>query len=229
MFNNLRSWAASFVMVGWPKMTQAFNSLFLMGTTMIVLTKGNHQNATERGCVDIDPKCALIQDVVDESQVRFVGYIVQYFTLEQILKVFHPDCISYWFVRHGRLPLLPRILLQKFYRAERMLRLLGRGLHWQHRPGKYGWDHQYVWLHGLLQWRRILWLASYLKKYEIISMLKLPIWSGLESITTQCEIFSTPAFANIPGRQTNGVQLQRFQAMSVDVYRLEISKPVSWN
>ena len=62
------------MMVGWPKMTQALNSLFLIGTTMIVLTKGNHQNATERGCVDIDPKCALIQDVVDESQVSFVGY-----------------------------------------------------------------------------------------------------------------------------------------------------------
>ena len=80
---------------GWLKMTLSYNSLFLIGTTMIVLTKGNHQNATERGCVDIDPKCALIQDVVDESQVRFVGYIIQYFTLEQILKVFHPDCISY--------------------------------------------------------------------------------------------------------------------------------------
>ena len=83
------------MMEGWLKMNKAYKYLFLLGTTLIVLTKGNHQNATERGCVDIDPKCALIQDVVDESQVRFVGYQVQYFALEQILKAFHPDHISY--------------------------------------------------------------------------------------------------------------------------------------
>ena len=82
-------------MVGWLKMTQELNYLFLIGTTMIVQTMGNHQNATERGCVDIDPKCALIQDVVDNSQVSFVGCQVKCFALEQILKVFHPDCISY--------------------------------------------------------------------------------------------------------------------------------------
>jgi len=49
-------------------MNKAYKYLFLLGTTLIVQTRGNHQNATERGCVDIDPKCALIQDVVDESQ-----------------------------------------------------------------------------------------------------------------------------------------------------------------
>ena len=53
-------------------------SLSLIGMTMIVQTTwGNHLNATARGCVDIDPKCALIQDVVDQSQVRRLQQIIQ--------------------------------------------------------------------------------------------------------------------------------------------------------
>ena len=67
-------------------------------------------------------------------------------------------------MRHGCLPLLPRVLLQKFYRPERMLRLLGRRLHWQRRQVN-GWDHKSVRLHGLLRWLRILRLASSHKKY----------------------------------------------------------------
>ena len=62
-------------MVGRFKMAHAYLSLILMGATMIVHTWGNHHNATSRGCADIDPKCALIQDVVDNNQVSGLLYL----------------------------------------------------------------------------------------------------------------------------------------------------------